>query len=76
MYLKSSFFNQFIKEYSFRIQEVWNGNEYIEDNLPNIMDCECRNDLVDKVKPGDFVAVKGKLQVHDFSGKSIFFFLL
>ncbi|GBC08855.1 hypothetical protein RclHR1_08430004 [Rhizophagus clarus] len=53
----------------FRMQEVWNESkkEYIDDNFPKIIDCEVRNDLVDKAKPGDFVFVKGKLQVHEIS---------
>jgi DNA replicative helicase MCM subunit Mcm2 (Cdc46/Mcm family) len=59
-----------------RMQEVWNEseNEYNEDNFPKIIDCEVRNDLVDKVKAGDFVVVKGKLQVHEISGESTFLF--
>ncbi|RIA90936.1 MCM2/3/5 family-domain-containing protein [Glomus cerebriforme] len=50
----------------FRMQEVWNESEN-ENGLPKVIDCEFRNNLVDKVKPGDFVAVKGKLQVHEIS---------
>jgi DNA replicative helicase MCM subunit Mcm2 (Cdc46/Mcm family) len=59
-----------------RMQEAWNEseNDYIGDSFPKIIDCEIRNNLVDKVKPGDFVVVKGKLQVHEVSGEVNFLF--
>ncbi|CAG8446552.1 1714_t:CDS:10 [Diversispora eburnea] len=59
-----------------RIQEVWNGNNGNENyivtmSLPKVIDCELRNELVDSVKPGDFVFVTGVLQVNEIPEKLI-----
>ncbi|CAG8465967.1 17594_t:CDS:10 [Dentiscutata erythropus] len=47
-----------------RLQEVWNGNGEAA-TIPMTIDCELRDELVDNVKPGDFVSVTGKLEVHE-----------
>ncbi|CAG8603639.1 734_t:CDS:10 [Funneliformis mosseae] len=48
----------------FRMQEMWS-DDYNEENLPKVIDCESRNNLIDKIKPGDFVSIEGKIQVYD-----------
>ncbi|CAG8594700.1 43281_t:CDS:10 [Gigaspora margarita] len=47
-----------------RLQEIWDGYGKAA-VIPMTIDCELRDELVDTVKPGDFVSVTGKLEVHE-----------
>ncbi|CAG8516910.1 9209_t:CDS:10, partial [Scutellospora calospora] len=47
-----------------KLQEVWDGyGDAVV--LPMTIDCELRGHFVDVAKPGDFVSVTGKLDVHE-----------
>ncbi|CAG8831374.1 36170_t:CDS:2, partial [Racocetra persica] len=50
------------------LQEVWDGYGEAA-TLPMTIDCELRDELVDTVKPGDFVSVTGKLEVLEIPAK-------
>ncbi|CAG8601007.1 1183_t:CDS:2, partial [Racocetra fulgida] len=50
-----------------RLQEVWDGYGEAA-TLPMTIDCELRDELVETVKPGDFVSVTGKLEVLEIPG--------